>query len=580
MKEKSSLKVLFDSLSNKRRFQIVAVFFLSLLAAAAEIITVATVIPFLSLFFGSAAGQGCSALFGLCQLSPQQITAGLVVAVLSAVVLRLLIVWAGTRLAYSIGADLGMNLYDRVLRQPFVFHTKSNSSQIISGVNKANYLVSGVVMPMMQGSIALVLTTAIFIVLISIDTWTSITALTAVASFYAVVSLFTRIILKKNSRIIARCETQRIQSLQEGLGGIRDILLDNTQDVYVSRFAKVIWRQKRAQAANVFIRMMPRYVIEGIGLTVVILVVGLMHEQGGAADVIPTLGALALGAQRLLPQLQVIYSAWSSLSANTGVIDDIKEFLLLPVGHRLPGEMTRPHDQVAREHLIEMDDVSFSYDGSDALVLKNVNLRIPKGSKVGFVGKTGSGKSTLLDIIMGLLTPSKGTVLVDGEALQGKGVLAWQRRIAHVPQSVFLSDASIAENVAFGRAAGEFAIADVETACQKAQVASYIDGLEQRYDTFVGERGVRLSGGQRQRIGLARALYKNADVLVLDEATSALDDATEASVMAAIRELGDDVTVLMIAHRLSTLKSCDFVVRLEGGSLVEIGTYEEIVGQS
>jgi ATP-binding cassette subfamily B protein len=231
------------------------------------------------------------------------------------------------------------------------------------------------------------------------------------------------------------------------------------------------------------------------------------------------------------------------------------------------------------ESALVLDKVNFRYTDDGPLVLRDVSLTIPRGSRVGFVGKTGSGKSTLVDLILGLLSPTSGEIRIDDEMLRPANTRMWQAKIAHVPQHIYLSDATIIENIAFGVARPAIVEARAYLAARNANVDSFITEQPKGYDALVGERGVRLSGGQRQRIGIARALYKPAAVLVLDEATSALDDATEASVMAAIHALGRDLTVLMIAHRVTTLRDCDIIFRVENGEIVASGSYAEVIGE-
>jgi ABC-type multidrug transport system fused ATPase/permease subunit len=229
---------------------------------------------------------------------------------------------------------------------------------------------------------------------------------------------------------------------------------------------------------------------------------------------------------------------------------------------------------------IRLDRLGFRYGPDAKMVLKGLSMEIPRGSRVGFIGTTGSGKSTLLDIVMGLLPATEGSVLIDDTPLEARTQRAWQRRIAHVPQAIYLADSSIAENIAFGLTRDEIDMDRVRQAAHQAQIADYFESLPRQYDTQVGERGVRLSGGQRQRIGIARALYKQAEVIVFDEATSALDNETERAVMDAIENLGEDLTILIIAHRLSTLQRCDQVVELAEGRIVRKGSYAEMVGDA
>lgn len=300
----------------------------------------------------------------------------------------------------------------------------------------------------------------------------------------------------------------------------------------------------------------------------------LSHKQGGIAAALPVLGTLVLGAERLLPLLQQLYGQWSTIAGNQASLIDVLNLLDQP----LPEDALQlsPAPLIFQE-MIRLDNVRFRYSSNEPWVLDGINLTIPKGARIGFAGKTGSGKSTALDLLMALLEPTQGQILVDGRPVSSKYRRAWQRTVAHVPQSVYLTDTTIAENIAFGVPLEHIDIERVRQAAYQAQISEFIESRPKGYNTFVGERGIRLSGGQRQRIGIARALYKQAMVLILDEATSALDSATEKAVMNAIETLNRDLTILIIAHRLTTLQNCDTIVRLEGGRIVTQDSYKHFV---
>jgi ATP-binding cassette subfamily B protein len=300
----------------------------------------------------------------------------------------------------------------------------------------------------------------------------------------------------------------------------------------------------------------------------------LTQREGGLGGFLPVLGALAMGAQRLLPAFQQVYAGYAYFVGNQASIADIVAMLEQPLPEHAFEPPPPPLD-FQRE--IRFEKVSFCYPSTDTAVLSEVDLVIPRGARVGFVGKTGGGKSTALDLLMGLLEPSGGRILVDGQPIVGTHGRAWQRTLAHVPQSIFLSDATIAENIAIGVPRSKIDPERVREAARVAQVAEFIEGLPEGYDTSVGERGVRLSGGQRQRLGIARALYKRATVLVFDEATSALDNATERDLLASIEALSRDLTILTIAHRLSTVERCDTIVVLEQGRVLATGSYAQLV---
>jgi ATP-binding cassette subfamily B protein len=308
---------------------------------------------------------------------------------------------------------------------------------------------------------------------------------------------------------------------------------------------------------------------------IAILAYSLAIKPEGLSTAIPILGALALGAQRILPILQQAYASYTYMKGGEASLIDTLELL----DQELPKFLSVENSNVlvTFKDKIELKNITFKYNLNQKAILHEFNLKIPKGSRVGIIGKTGSGKSTLLDLIMGLIQPTHGQLLIDNVSIDENNYRQWQGHIAHVPQSIYLSDASISENIAFGVPRIDIDFDRVVLASQKAQIDNVIETWDNKYDTIVGERGVRLSGGQRQRIGIARALYKNADVIIFDEATSALDNETEKEVMDSIRLLGDKLTILIVAHRLSTLKECDFIIELNGGAVSRMGTYNALI---
>jgi len=364
-----------------------------------------------------------------------------------------------------------------------------------------------------------------------------------------------------------------IKTLQEGLGGIRDVLIDGTQQFFCQQYRSADLPLRRASGNNAFIGQSPRYIMESIGI---ILISGIAYtmqmQEGEIKSTIPILGALALGAQRLLPVLQQAYSSYTLIKGSESSFNDILDLLNQPLpNHAIQAQLT----PISFSKEISLKNLSFRYAPNTPWVLKDINLTITKGSRIGFMGVTGSGKSTLLDIIMSLLTPTKGGVIIDSQPINVENHITWQSHIAHVPQTIYLSDGTIKENIAFGIPKEEINYDRIKEVARQAKIDQLIKGWPDGYDTVVGERGVRLSGGQRQRIGIARALYKRADVLIFDEATSALDSKTEQSVMKAIEGLEKELTILIIAHRLTTLKGCDQIVEITQGG-INVGKYEEI----
>lgn len=587
-----NLVKLYSHVSPRRRWQLVGLSFLMLLSAAAEMASLGAVVPFLSLLADSGLAGKYLWLDGLTQtLGASQESMAFYAALLFAIIslgagfVRIVLMWVSLRFSFGLGADLGSEVYCSTLYRPYSWHVSHNSSEILAGVEKVNAVVYNIINPLIQGLVALVLVIGIIAALLAINPQVAVLAGAGFALMYGIVSLLLNRLLVRNSQVVSENMTNRVQAIQEGLGGIRDVLLDGAQPIYNQRFASFDGAMRRAQATNALIGASPRYVIESTGMVLIAgLAFWLTGQQGGLAAAIPVLGALAIGAQKLLPQMQLVYYSWASISSSRDQLADTLQLLAagMPVPENLGIDTSLQIKPQACEKknvpLIRLHDVGFQYKMSMPQALHQINLDIPMGACVGFVGKTGSGKSTLIDLVMALLEPTQGYIEIDGQRLTHANHRDWQKRIAHVPQAIYLSDSSIAENIAFGISADQTDFDRVKSAARKAQLSDYIEGLPEQYQTQVGERGVRLSGGQRQRIGLARALYKQADILVLDEATSALDNMTEHAVMEAIMNHGKSLTVLIVAHRISTLQHCDLIVDLANGSIVRQGDYRELFG--
>ncbi|NTW68467.1 MAG: ABC transporter ATP-binding protein [Chlorobiaceae bacterium] len=562
-------------------------FVLMLLSSFSEILSIGSLLPFLGVLtapqqvFQHDAAQPIIHALGLT--TPSQLLLPLTIvfgsASLIAGVMRLLLLWASTRLSFATGADLSISIYRRTLYQPYAVHCLRNSSEVINGISgKANLVIYSIIMPVLVLISSTVMLLAILIAVLAIDPVIALLTFGGFGLIYAVIIRLTRKQLLIDSQRIARESSNVIKSLQEGLGGIRDVLLDGSQSTYCQIYSNADLPLRRAQGNNQFIIHSPRYAMEALGMMLIaVLAYSLAEQVNGIARAIPILGTLALGAQRLLPVLQQAYGAWTSIRGSQASLQDILELLDQPLPDHADQRAPEP---LPFSNSISLNQLGFRYSPQTPYVLKKLNLTIAKGSRVGFIGTTGSGKSTLLDIVMGLLEPTNGTLEIDGQPVTPANTSAWQAHIAHVPQSIFLSDSTIEENIAFGVTKENIDHDRVREAAQKAQIAESIESWPKQYQTFVGERGIRLSGGQRQRIGIARALYKKADVIIFDEATSALDNETEQAVMQAIEGLSNELTLLIIAHRITTLKNCTQIVAMGESCIKRIGSYTDILNQS
>ena len=556
---------------------------LTLVTSFAEVVSLGAVVPFIGILtepervFNLPILSGYIHRMGLN--SPAELVFPLTVlfsvAALVAAGLRLLLLWISIRLSNVTGADLSTEVYRRTLYQPCRVHFARSSSEIISGITQKVASATSVLTSLITVITTTLLFVAILLTLFFIDPYVASIAMVCFGTGYVLIAWKTRMRLRLNSQSIAKQQTQVVKTLQEGLGAIRDVLLDGTQAIYTSIYKDSIHQLQKATGENQYIQLGPRYVMEALGMVLVAaFAYSLSKQPGGIGAALPILGALALGAQRLMPLLQQLYGNWSVVAGSQVALDDVVKLLQQP----LPDDaFTGLPEPLEFTDAIRFEDVFFRYANEGPWILDGVNLAIPKGARVGFVGSTGSGKSTALDLLMSLLEPLLGKILVDGKTVGGERRRAWQRTIAHVPQSIFLTDATIAENIAFGIPPEQIDHDNVRLAARQAHIAEFIEASPQGYSVIVGERGVRLSGGQRQRIGIARALYKKATVLVFDEATSALDSETESAVMQAIENLGSELTVLMIAHRITTLRGCDIIYQLDKGKVVSSGTYQELI---
>lgn len=573
---------LWHHIGSRRRRQFWRLQILMILASFAEILTIGSVLPFLGALtapnriFEHPAAQPFIQAQGLTSadqlLLPLTIVFGL--ATLLAGALRLVLLWASIRISFAVGADLSNGIYRRTLYQSYAVHIARNSSEVINGIStKVGIVIFCILMPILNLIAAIVMLVAVLTALLFIVPGLALAAFASFGLIYAFIIRLARNRLKIDSQHIARESTNVIKSLQEGLGGIRDVLIDGSQEVFCANYRNADQTLRRAQGSNQFISYSPRYGMETLAMLLIAMLAYILSKQpDGIAMAIPMLAAMALGMQRLLPALQQAYGAWSLIHGAQASLQDALELLDQPLPDFADKTVTIA---LPFQHQIRLEQISFRYGPQTPWVLKNIDLTITKGSRVGFIGATGSGKSTLLDIIMALLQPTEGVIEIDGKRITVDNHRSWQAHIAHVPQAIFLADTSIEENIAFGVHKDQIDHERVRQAARQSQIADIIDAWPRQYQTLVGERGVQLSGGQRQRIGIARALYKSADLIIFDESTSALDNETETAVMQAIESLSKDLTVLIIAHRLSTLKNCTQIVELSGGSIQKTARNDE-----
>ena len=568
---------LWLQICSEQKRQFLYILLLMVLVSFFEIVNIGAVLPFLTvltkpeILFLNPQLKAIMMSFGC--IEPEQCLLPITVAfALTAIIaggMRVFLLWATTRFALNTCAQISSDIYLRTLCQPYEVHIARNSSEIVNGVlSQTNSVIYDTVLPLMFLISSAIIATAILSTLIFYDPTIAIVIFSAFGSIYLLVIVSTKRLMRSNGEVLARESTKMIQSVQEGLGGIRDILLDGSQNVYWKIYQDSNAPLRRVQASIAFIANCPRYIVEALGM---VLISGLSfwfakYNHGDVALTLPFLGVLALGGQRLLPIFQQAYSSLTLIKSGKNNLDAILTLLEQPVNKQsLIGSTKTLEFQMQ----LQLEGLAFKYPSQEKEVFSGINISVSKGSCIGIIGKSGSGKSTLLDILMGLLRPTKGCLKVDGKRLPATDMPAWQALIAHVPQSIYLADASIEENIAFGIPRHEIDQKRVRVVAKQAQLSSLIESWPDQYESSVGERGVKLSGGQRQRIGIARALYKNAQIIIFDEATSALDGETELEIIDAIEGLDKNLTLIIVAHRLSTLKNCSKIYQIADGSITE-----------
>lgn len=586
----SSLRVvilIWKKLRKKRKFQLTYLLLLMITSSLAELFSLASVIPFLGVITDSDSIwkidyiKNFSISVGISNSSDLIIPFTIIFVISSflAAIIRLSNIWFNYKLAALIGTDLSLQAYNLTLNQPYESHLKRNSSEVITTLSRQiDYTVIVI-------GFALQLITSFFVVLglllaLFLTNWkVALSAGFTVGSIYIVVIKKTKKILLKNSIFIAKSMQVQVKNLQEGLGGIRDVILGGSQKTFLNIYSKNDFPRREREALNQYLYQFPKLILEFIAIFfIAILALLLVNNSSSRGEAITILGALALGAQRLLPATQQVYACWVGIKGNSASVVEVIKMLNQPKSNN--DRKVKRKFKFSKN--IELINISYSYK-ENTPIIKSLNLKINKGEKIGIVGTTGSGKTTLVDIIMGLLKPNKGTIKIDNlvlyDAKKASLLQTWRENISHIPQHIFLKDASVLENIAFGIEKNQINKFEIRKAAKIAMIREFIENDLGGYDEIVGEKGIRLSGGQLQRIGIARALYKKSDILVMDEATSALDTNTEKKIINAINSLENNPTIIMIAHRLSTLNSCDRIIHLEKGNIIQDGPPKEIIPQ-
>lgn len=583
------IKELFSLLTHSQRKHFYTLQVLVIFMAMFELIGVASIAPFMALVGDITILERDNILASLYHYSgitdPYAFmfwTGVLVLVMLTlSTLLSMFTIWKLSMFGSSVGTEIADRLYTHYLNQPWLFHASGSSAQLTKQIaNEALRVSDSIIQPIMQMNARIALTLFLSIAVFLYSPTVAIAALSFFGLSYFIIYKLVRKRLQKNGQTISDVSTQRFRLMNEGFGGIKDVLLLNRKQDFLTRFNESGKQFAFARGNNLVLGQVPRYFMEllAFGAMVGLVLYLILQYQGNLGEILPILAVYALAGIKLLPAFQHIYGYIGSIKSNIPAYQSIRKDLIATMSNQQTNK-EKPSDENLsfKEPTIEFEQVIFTYPGKSKPALNNLTMSIPPKSIIGIVGPSGSGKSTAIDLLLGLIQPDKGCLKINGHIITDQNRRIWQNTIGFVPQSIFLSEGTIAENVAFGIPEKYINIEQVNQALKMAHLDDLVQTLEQGIHTKVGERGVQLSGGQRQRIGIARALYHEAEVLVFDEATSALDGITEKLIMEAIHDFAGQKTIIMIAHRLKTVEQCDQIYFIADGQVQDQGSFKQLI---
>lgn len=585
-------KKLFQLLNAKEKRAARWLFALMLATALVEVFGVASIMPFVALLSDPAVVQSnpylaqAYAISGLQSTQQFLAVVGVVVFVLffGALALKALTTYAVLKFTYSRAHSFAHRLLMQYMQKPYDFYLQRNTADLTKTIfSEVNEVTNGVILSALRLLSSLVVVLSMFAFLVWVNPFMTFVAMGVIGGGFGLAFFLTKTFLKKNGKKRLEYNKQRFIVANEALNGFKELSLMGRQSFYTSKFEKVSFKFASIQAVSKAMGDLPVYAVQALAFGGILgfLVYATLFGTG-LKELVPLFALYAFAGYRLLPMVQVIFKSSTEMRFYSAALNNLHNEMgdSTDVMQPLPNQPMELGDRLFGD--IEVKNLSYHYPGASKAALTNVSLIIPQGSLVAFVGSSGAGKSTMVDLLLGLLKPTAGSISVGGQDISISPPLdQWQRNIGYVPQSIYLCDGTVAENIAFGIPASQIDMEAVRKAAQAAHIHQFVqEQLPQRYDTRVGERGVRLSGGQRQRLGIARALYHNPQVVVFDEATSALDNGTESAVMEAINDLAGHKTILLVAHRLSTIVDCELIFLFEDGRLTVGGKYNDLLSRS
>lgn len=570
-----SLKI-YKKLNFKLKLSFAVLFFLMIICSVLESFTLYAIIPVLTVLtnkgdttlegniiydFLSKIGIGndYSLIFFLI----------FIFLILGTNIARIITLYLLTNLSARIGTFVSTNVFSKILYDDFEETLKRSSSNVINTLERKSRAVVLFVNSILQIMTSSFLIIFVFLTLFFINYQLTFSLVGSLLFIYIFIASFLNKKLINNGKLASYANQKQIKQAQDGLGSVRNIILNNSYKYFVKQYNLKDSSMRLREGENLFLNLAPRYFVEGISLAIIFLIILNFRENFESQGILPVVGAFALGSQRIIPMFQIVYSSFAAISSYKIDVESMINYLNKNIDINYKKIIEKEF-----KNNIFLENISFKYAGSPSESLKKVSLKINKGDRIGIMGKTGSGKTTLVDIICGLLRPNKGKLYVDKVLINSENIKSFQKTISYIPQNTFLIEGSIIENIAFGIQRCNVDMTKIKKAAEFASIYEYIESLPNKYDTYIGERGVTLSGGQAQRISIARALYRNSSILILDESTSSLDMNTESEITNSLEKISKDITIIIIAHRPSTLNICNKIIEMNNGSILNNKDFE------
>ena len=576
----NAAQMVWRLLKKSERRRLFAIFLLTLVGTVFEMLSLGLVVPLVSILTKPGYVNGIPLVhnfFG--DLSSSQAAIGAMSILVAVYILKTIFLiwktWVQRGYSNSVSVRVAKDLFENYMNQPYAFHLERNSAIMIRNSQNTSGVMGGVVDPMLFVASEFLVTGGLFVLMLVIEPVASITAVVVFGSFAWLFRRFTKRRISRWGEAQNFHNGMLIQHLQQGFGGVKDVKILGREGYFIEEYSKDLQGNAYIQRRFSVAQSLPRFGMELLTIVCLGVLISIMALSGRElTNILPVLSLFGAAAFRLLPTMNQVISNFMSIGLYRPILVSLYDDLGRTFPKRIPAlNKPRISQNLSVEHL------NFKYKNVGRFALEDVSINVRRGEAVGLIGSSGSGKSTLVDILLGLLEPTAGIVCIDGHDIQDN-LRGWQDQIGYVPQSIFLTDDTLRRNVAFGLPNDLIDDNAVKSALRSAQLEDFVASLPEGMETVVGERGVRLSGGQRQRIGIARALYNNPDVLVLDEATSSLDTETEHGVMQAVQALQGEKTVIIVAHRLSTVEYCDRLYRLENARIVDEGTFSEVTSRT